>query len=102
MRHSERFDLIYTLGLTDSLDARAMRLLHRMCKACLAPQGRMLLANFLPGHLATGWMDAVMDWHLIYRDEHELEQYAAEVGLIAKCWRDPTDSVVWSEMDPPE
>lgn len=98
----ERFDLIYTLGLTDYLDARAMQLLHRMSKSCLAPQGRMLLANFLPGHLGTGWMAAVMDWHLIYRDEHELERYAAEVGMTARCWRDPTGSVVWSEMDAPE
>jgi hypothetical protein len=94
-----RFDLIYTLGLTDYLDRRAMELLHRMTKACLAPGGSFLLANFLPGHLATGWMDAVMDWHLIYREEDELEGCAAEVGLIPRTWRDPTGSVVWCEME---
>jgi hypothetical protein len=95
----ERFDLIYTLGLTDYLDVRAMQLLHRMVRACLAPDGTFLLANFLPGHLGTGWMDAVMDWHLTYRDEPELEGYATEVGLIPRTWRDPTGSVVWCEME---
>jgi extracellular factor (EF) 3-hydroxypalmitic acid methyl ester biosynthesis protein len=93
-----RFDLIYTLGLTDYLDARAMRLLHRLVKACLAPNGTVLLANFVPDHLGIGWMDAVMDWQLIYRDEAELEGYAREVGLQPRTWRDATDSIAWCEM----
>ena len=93
-----QFDLIYTLGLTDYLDVRAMQLLHQLMKACLAPGGTILLANFLPNHLGIGWMDAVMDWQLIYRDEHELSGYAREIGLAPRTWRDPTDSVVWCEM----
>jgi extracellular factor (EF) 3-hydroxypalmitic acid methyl ester biosynthesis protein len=94
----ERYDLIYTLGLTDYLDSRAMQMLHRLSKACLAPSGNFLLANFLPGHLGTGWMDAVMDWQLIYRGEAELESYANAIGCIPLTWRDPTGSVVWCEM----
>ena len=70
-------------------------------KACLAPNGRLLLANFVPDHLSTGWMDAVLDWHLIYRDERELEQYAAEIGMVPKTWRDSTGSVAWCEMAAP-
>ncbi len=95
----EKFDLIYTLGLTDYLDVRAMQLLHRLVMSCLAPQGTFLLANFLPDHLATGWMDAVMDWQLIYRAESELEGYAREIGLTSRTWRDPTGAVVWCQMD---
>lgn len=94
----ETFDLIYTLGLTDYLDTRAMRLLHKMMKACLIPGGTLLLANFLPFHLGTGWMDAVMDWQLIYRDEEELEGYAREIGMMPRTWRDATNSIVWCEM----
>ena len=94
----ERFDLVYTLGLTDYLDTRAMQLLHRLVKACLAPRGTFLLANFLPDHLGTGWMDAVMDWQLIYRDETELEGYAAAVGLKPRTWRDTTSSIAFCEM----
>ena len=67
-------------------------------KSCLAPGGRIVLANFAPNHLSIGWMEAVMDWQLIYRDEAELEGYSQEIGLVARTWRDPTDSVVWCEM----
>jgi extracellular factor (EF) 3-hydroxypalmitic acid methyl ester biosynthesis protein len=94
----EKFDLIYTLGLTDYLDNRAMQLLHKMMKSCLAPGGTMLLANFMPDHLATGWMDAVMDWHLIYRTESELAGFAQNIGLTPKTWIDPTKSIAWCEM----
>ena len=94
----ETFDLIYTLGLTDYLDDRAMRLLHKLMNACLAPGGTILLANFLPFHIGTGWMDGVMDWHLIYRDEAELASYAREIGLSPKTWTDPTGCIAWCEM----
>ena len=97
-KDAQTFDLIYTLGLTDYLDARAMVLLHRLMKGCLAPGGRIVLANFVPHHLSIGWMEAVMDWQLIYREEAELEGYAREIGMTARTWRDPTDSVVWCEM----
>jgi len=98
VKDGRKFDLIYTLGLTDYLDTRAMQLLHRLMKGCLAPGGRILLANFANDHLATGWMDAVMDWHLIYREEAELERFAEEIALQARTWRDPSGSVIWCEM----
>jgi extracellular factor (EF) 3-hydroxypalmitic acid methyl ester biosynthesis protein len=94
----EKFELIYTLGLTDYLDERAMRFLHKLMKACLAPSGTILLANFLPYHIGTGWMDAVMDWQLIYRDEAELAAFAREIGLSSKTWTDPTGCIAWCEM----
>jgi len=94
----EQFDLVYTLGLTDYLDDRAMTLLHKMVHAVLAPGGRFILANFVPHHLATGWMDAVMDWHLIYREPAELAGFAAAAGFSARTWLDPTGSIAWCEM----
>ncbi len=100
-KRGQTFELIYTLGLTDYLDTRAMQLLHRLMKTCLAPKGRIVLANFVPNHISAGWMDAVMDWHLIYRDERELEGYAAAIGLVPRTWRDPTGSVAWCEMTDP-
>ncbi|MDH7975927.1 hypothetical protein QH494_27425 [Sphingomonas sp. AR_OL41] len=97
-RRGERFDLIYTLGLTDYLDERAMDLLYRLMNACLAPQGRIVLATFLPDHLGAGWLDACMDWHLVCRDEVDLARHARKAGLDARTFRDPTDSIVWCEM----
>ncbi len=94
----QQFDLIYTLGLTDYFDTRTMSFFHELMKACLAPGGSIMLANFAPNHLAMGWMDAVMDWHLIYRDEAELEAHAAEIGLTPRTWRDASGSIVFCEM----
>ena len=97
----DRFDLVYTLGLTDYLDAKAMVLLHRLVTAVLEPGGTFLLANFLPAHVSVGWMDAVMDWQLIYRDESELELYARNAGLTPVTWRDASGAVAWCEMSSP-
>jgi SAM-dependent methyltransferase len=94
----QRFDLIYTLGLTDYLDDRSMRLLHQLMKACLAPGGKIILANFVPNHLAIGWMDAVMDWQLIYRREEDLAGFAKAIDLIPTTWRDASGSIAWCEM----
>jgi extracellular factor (EF) 3-hydroxypalmitic acid methyl ester biosynthesis protein len=95
----ESFDHIYTLGLTDYFDDRAMRLLHRLMKSCLNPGGTIRLANFIPSHIAIGWMDAVMDWHLIYRTEADLTAFAAEIGMAARSWIDSTGSIAWCEME---
>ena len=93
-----QFDLIYTLGLTDYLDDRAMTLLHRLMRDILAPGGTILLANFLTAHLSAGWMEAVMDWTLIYREADDLAGFARAVGLVPRTWRDQTNSVVWCNM----
>lgn len=97
-REGERYDLIYTLGLTDYFDDRAMELLHRLMKDCLTPGGTILLANFVPEHIATGWMDAVMDWHLVYRTEQDLGAFAEQIGMDWRTWRDPTGSIAFCEM----
>ena len=97
-REGERFDLIYTLGLTDYFDERGMRLLHKLMKQCLAPGGRIMVANFLPGHLSTAWMDAVMDWHLIYRTDAQMGSYASEIGMRPHLFRDASNSIVFCEM----
>jgi extracellular factor (EF) 3-hydroxypalmitic acid methyl ester biosynthesis protein len=93
-----QFDLIYTLGLTDYLDHRPMQMLHRLMKHCLAPGGTILLANFLTAHLSAGWMEAVMDWPLICRDESDLAGYAHEIALQPRTWLDSTGTVAWCEM----
>lgn len=98
-RDGERFDFIYTLGLTDYFDDRAMSLLHQLMHRCLNPGGSILIANFLPDHMAAGWLDAVMDWQLIYRSETELHGFAAEIEMESRTWRDSTQSIAWCEMN---
>lgn len=98
VRDGERFDFIYTLGLTDYFDDRTMSLLHNLMRRCLNPGGSILIANFLPDHIAAGWMDAVMDWQLICRSETELHRFAAEIEMDSHTWRDSTQSIAWCEM----
>lgn len=97
-RAGRQFDYIYTLGLTDYFDEREVLFLHRLMKSCLTPGGEIMVANFVPDHLALGWMDAVMDWNLVYRTEVDMERYARSIGLVARTSRDPTDTIVFSEM----
>ncbi len=66
------FDLIYSSGLYDYLnDGIASKLTKRLF-AKLNSGGRLLLTNFLPNVEAVGYMEAFMDWNLIYRSRWEL------------------------------
>lgn len=63
------FHLVYAAGLFDYLeDTVATRLVERMW-AMAHPGGRVMIANFMPDIPDVGYMEAYMDWWLIYRDE---------------------------------
>jgi hypothetical protein len=94
----QTFDLIYTLGLTDYLDDRSLALLLKLAQRCLAPGGRMFMANLQPQHLAAGWIDACMDWHLIYRSEAQLAAFAVERGMTAETFSDALATVAYCSM----
>jgi extracellular factor (EF) 3-hydroxypalmitic acid methyl ester biosynthesis protein len=67
-----QFDLIYSLGLFDYLQQRlGQRIVARLFDM-LRPGGRVLVANFLPSVRDIGYMEAFMDWHLIYRTRQEM------------------------------
>ena len=40
----------------------------------LAPQGVLVIANFLPQITGAGYMDAVMNWWLIYQNEEDMKK----------------------------
>jgi extracellular factor (EF) 3-hydroxypalmitic acid methyl ester biosynthesis protein len=94
----EQYDLVYTLGLTDYLDDRAMVLLHRLLHRVTAPGGRAVVANFRPDLMCTAWMEAVMDWTLIYREDAELAEFGRSAGFAPRTWIDPTGHIAWAEL----
>ena len=63
------FDLVYSAGLYDYLDDDTAKRLTSSMFASLRPGGTLVVANFAPELLDIGYMEAVMDWQLIYRDE---------------------------------
>jgi hypothetical protein len=81
------YDFVYAAGLFDYLSEPAARALTYRMFAMLRPGGRLLVPNFLPGVRDIGYMEAFMDWHLIYRDHATMRALAASLpsGEIADC-----------------
>lgn len=77
-----RFDLVYAAGLYDYLDARIAARLTRRLFGLLRPGGRLLVGNFLTGLREEAYMDAVMDWQLLYRTEGQIRAFAAEISEV--------------------
>jgi SAM-dependent methyltransferase len=94
-----RFDLIYSAGLYDYLpEALARRLTQRLL-GLLRPQGRLLIANFLPGGSGRGYMELFMDWPLIVRDADQMTALAQAAGADpVNTFVDPHRNVVYAEL----
>ncbi len=69
-------DIIYSAGLCDYLDERLFRSLIKQCYNHLNPGGTLLLGNFTayPDSL---FLDKLLKWELIYRDEQDLKEIFA-------------------------
>lgn len=95
-------DLSYTSGLYDYLpDSAATRLTTVMFEA-VRPGGTLLLANFLPNILDAGYMESLMDWHLIYRGDDQMRALAGGVppGDLAAVeqFHDPFDNITFLRL----
>jgi SAM-dependent methyltransferase len=73
------FDLAYAAGLYDYLDDDVARALTATLFRTLRPGGRLLIANFTPATRDAAFMEAVMDWHLIYRTPEQVRALGASL-----------------------
>jgi hypothetical protein len=92
------FDLVYS-HLCDTLgDRDAARLAVGLFRA-LAPGGTLLLSNISPRIVEIGYVEAFMNWHIVYRDENDLaklsENIPPESIATARTFRDPYDNIVF-------
>ncbi len=93
-------DLIYSAGLYDYLNLRTAQRLTSLLFSMLADKGTLLLANFSPNLADIGYMEICMDWNLIYRDESDMLDVAAEIPWDAgrRMYRDEGNNIVYLEI----
>lgn len=74
-----QFDLIYTSGLCDYLgDSMCQRMANNLFQK-LRPGGQLLLTNFVDNVEAVGYMEAFMDWNLIYRNRIQMMEMTSRI-----------------------
>lgn len=74
------YDYVYCAGLFDYLSDRICKRLMNIFYDLLAPGGLLLATNVDPSNPSRNWMEYVLDWHLIYRDQRLLRQLVPEAA----------------------
>lgn len=70
----EKQDFIYSIGLIDYLkDETVVKLINYIYKI-LKPGGKVILGNFHSANPNKAFMDYVLDWRLIHRDENDMNR----------------------------
>lgn len=73
------FDMVYAAGLYDYLNQRLATALTAAFFTLLRPGGRVVVGNFAAGVYDAGYMEAVADWFLIYRDAADMLALAGTI-----------------------
>jgi len=80
-------DLVYSIGLVDYFaDDLAVKLLDAI-HAMLRPGGRVVLGNFHPRNPTRAFMDHVLDWPLVHRDEAAMHALFRASAFRTGCTR---------------
>jgi hypothetical protein len=97
------FDFIYATGLYDYLSQSVAKQLTACLFAMLNPGGRLLLANFLPTSSSTAYMEAYMEWWLIYRTRAEMLDLLEPLpeGDLGHChtFTEENENIVFLEVE---
>lgn len=93
------FDLIYSAGLFDYLPDRAATALCTALLKRTTSGGTLLIANFTPDNWGRGYMETVMDWHLILRTKDAMRTLIP-ASQVAKSYLhfDPYRNVIYLEI----
>ncbi|MCX5539353.1 hypothetical protein M3A49_07560 [Paraburkholderia sp. CNPSo 3076] len=95
-------DLVYAGGLYDYLPIKAARSLTLCLFSMLAPGGTLFVTNFLSDIPDAGFMEAAMDWWLIYREESEMLALLSGIAesniALIQQYRDPDNNITFLEV----
>jgi extracellular factor (EF) 3-hydroxypalmitic acid methyl ester biosynthesis protein len=97
-------DFIYAAGLYDYLPQPIAIQLTRILFSMLKSGGYLLLANYADPPQDSGfkaYMEAFMDWWLIYREESDVEEWLRDIPKLQlsrhRVFRDPTCNLIYVE-----
>ncbi len=76
-----RYDVIYCAGLFDYLSDRICKRLLEIFWVLGSPGATIVASNFAPANPIRAFMDYVLDWRLIYRDEPTVRSLALDDSL---------------------
>ncbi|MEY2883576.1 MAG: hypothetical protein RL490_1300 [Pseudomonadota bacterium] len=97
-----RFDLVYSAGLYDYLPTGVAEALTARLFGLLNPGGRLLIGNFGAGLDETAYMEAVMDWPLIWRRPEAIADFAALIDKAdiaqSHVFADPTGTCFYLDL----
>lgn len=97
-----RFNLIYAAGLFDYLPDTVARALTDRLFGLLHPGGRLLIGNFGTGIPETAFMEAVMDWALLWRTPTEIAAFASDLPddelASQSVWPDATGTCWYLDL----
>lgn len=77
------YDIVYCAGLFDYLSQRVCKRMVELFTSMLKPGGVVIVTNVATSNPRKAWMEYVMEWNLIYRDENEMVDLVPE-GLNPK------------------
>ena len=72
----ESYDMVYCSGLFYYLSQRVCRRLNDLFARLLAPGGLMMVTNVSDTNPSRAWMEYVLEWNLIYRDDSAMMEIA--------------------------
>ena len=95
-RSRATYDLIYSAGLFDYLSIKVGSALLKKLLELLKPDGRLIVGNYATDNFGRGYMEGMMDWSLLYRDETDMTDLIrnAETSREYRTYRDtPMSSI---------
>jgi extracellular factor (EF) 3-hydroxypalmitic acid methyl ester biosynthesis protein len=77
------YDVVYCAGLFDYLSQRVCKRLVELFSTMIRPGGIVIVTNVAMSNPRKAWMEYVMEWNLIYRDENDMNDLVPD-GLNLK------------------
>lgn len=90
-------DVAYTAGLLETLPKPGALALVRALFALLAPGGTLVATHFLPGLDEAAFLEAFLDWRMVYRPQgelHDLVKALPEERLAAWTYSENDESTL--------